>query len=66
MPTTKSKQIDNLLTSINGINRQDANSLGICTWCKQSIVTPFRDEISKREYQISGFCQKCQDDTFGK
>lgn len=65
MPTEKSNEIENLLTSIAGISRSEANSLGICTWCKQEIREPFRDELSKREYQISGFCQKCQDDTFG-
>ena len=25
----------------------------------------FRDEISRKEYGISGFCQSCQDDFFG-
>ena len=25
----------------------------------------FRDEISRREHQISGMCQACQDKTFG-
>lgn len=29
-------------------------------------VFPFRNELSAREYRISGLCQKCQDDTFGK
>lgn len=24
----------------------------------------FRDELSRREYKISGLCQKCQDDVF--
>jgi hypothetical protein len=25
----------------------------------------FRDELSKKEFGISGFCQSCQDDIFG-
>lgn len=66
MPTKKNPTIEKLLTSITGISREDANQQAICTWCKKPIDTPFRNEISKREYQISGFCQKCQDDTFGK
>jgi hypothetical protein len=65
MPTKKSQDIENVLTSITGISRQDANIKGICTWCRKEINEPFRDELSKREYQISGFCQKCQDETFG-
>lgn len=28
-------------------------------------VTGFRDELSAREYKISGLCQKCQDEMFG-
>lgn len=66
MPTQKSKEIENLLTQISGISRQNANILGICTWCKKAIDKPFRDELSKKEYQISGFCQSCQDKTFGQ
>jgi len=26
----------------------------------------FRDALSRKEYGISGLCQKCQDDVFGK
>lgn len=64
MPTQKSKAIDDLLTSINGISRQGAAALGICTWCKKPI-DGFRDELSEKEYHISGFCQNCQDKTYG-
>ena len=28
-------------------------------------IGEFRDEISKREYEISGMCQKCQDSVYG-
>jgi hypothetical protein len=65
MSTQKSKVIDDLLTSITGISRQDAEDQGVCTWCK-GLITGFRNEISEKEYQISGFCQKCQDETFGE
>jgi len=34
---------------------------GFCPFCKQPItMEEFKDEISKREYKISGLCQKCQ------
>jgi hypothetical protein len=37
-----------------------------CTTCNIPIIeTDFRDELSKKEYSISGMCQKCQDKTFG-
>lgn len=65
MPTQKSKAIEDLLTAIAGISRQDAADEGVCTACRGPI-TGFRDDISKREYEISGFCQNCQDDVFGE
>jgi len=38
---------------------------GLCPFCKKKVdVKEFRDEISKREFGISGLCQKCQDKTF--
>ena len=64
MPTKKSQGIEDLLTSIAGISRQEAEKQGICTWCKKPIEG-FRNEISEREWEISGFCQTCQDKTFG-
>lgn len=37
-----------------------------CPICGKSIVeSEFRDALSVREYEISGMCQKCQDDIFG-
>jgi hypothetical protein len=35
-----------------------------CVKCGESAVD-FRDEISRKEFGISGFCQSCQDDIFG-
>lgn len=39
---------------------------GKCPSCgkKIDVTTEFRDEISVREYVISGMCQKCQDEVF--
>ena len=36
---------------------------GKCPFCREDIGE-FKDEISKREYEISGLCQKCQDQVF--
>jgi hypothetical protein len=36
-----------------------------CTWCGK-VIPGFRDRLSVREFQISGMCQKCQDETFGR
>ncbi len=38
-----------------------------CPFCKKDInQSDFRNEISKTEYTISGLCQNCQDEMFGK
>ena len=39
---------------------------GICPFCKE-VVNPndFKDELSKKEWGISGLCFKCQKDFFG-
>jgi len=38
---------------------------GRCPFCGV-VVNPsdFRDELSKKEWKISGLCQKCQDKVF--
>lgn len=40
---------------------------GKCPFCGKSIDVEieFRDQLSKREFEISGLCQKCQDEIFG-
>lgn len=38
---------------------------GECPTCSNSIdVTAFKDELSLKEFHISGMCQTCQDDFF--
>ena len=39
---------------------------GVCPTCKAPITGPndFRDDLSRKEYSISGMCQKCQDSVF--
>jgi C4-type Zn-finger protein len=43
----------------------DRIATGKCPLCGESInLSMFRDEISRKEFAISGMCQKCQDRTF--
>ena len=36
-----------------------------CPMCHSDIKeSDFKDELSKKEYSISGMCQKCQDEVF--
>lgn len=64
-PTKKSKAIDSLLSSMTGMSRHTALARGRCIWCKKE-AREFRDAVSTKEYRISGLCQKCQDEVFGK
>jgi ribosomal protein L37AE/L43A len=37
-----------------------------CPFCKKKVnEKDFRDELSRKEYKISGLCMKCQDKMFG-
>ena len=38
---------------------------GKCTTCEAD-AKEFRGNLSRKEYGISGMCQKCQDSVFGK
>lgn len=38
----------------------------ICPFCKIEInPNDFKDALSRKEFTISGLCQKCQDKVFG-
>lgn len=65
-PTEKSPEIDNAIKQIFGIDRKHSIMTKMCVFCgKPALEADFRDEISKREFSISGICQACQDQTFG-
>ena len=64
-PTKKSKEIDNLIKDVIGIDRQEVIKNNTCAFCVEPNFE-FRKEISVQEYRISWICQNCQDDVFGK
>jgi hypothetical protein len=65
-PSKKSPEIEAFLEATSG--RTTAIKSDRCVrkpiGC-EGPATEFRDELSKREYTISGLCQKCQDRLFG-
>jgi hypothetical protein len=65
--TDKNPTIDALLSSLMGKDRSEVIRLGKCMTCDRvgNTHTSFRDDLSRKEYQISGMCQRCQDDIFG-
>ena len=59
LPPDLSKPIFSLMPHL-----ADRIMQGLCTYCAITL-DDFRDEISAKEYSISGMCQSCQDKTFG-
>lgn len=55
--------LDKLSQSMFGRKRRDCIEQQICTYCGKPAVS-FKDELSKKEYSISGICQECQDGSF--
>jgi hypothetical protein len=67
-PTVKDPAIETVLRNLSGSSRPTAIRNNECVWCKvkfEDVDTHFRDALSKKEYNISGMCQSCQDKTFG-
>jgi hypothetical protein len=68
-PTSKAKEIDNLLKELFGVDRRESIINGTCiappTGCGKPIGK-FKNELSKKEYTISGLCQDCQNKIFGE
>ena len=46
------------------ISRTTAKSQSKCCKCGGD-ASVFKDELSKKEYKLTGWCQTCQDDFFG-
>lgn len=64
----KSQEMKNFLDGFTrdafGMSRSEAIKNGVCVVC-QTVADNFRDDVSEREFKISGMCQNCQDDVFG-
>lgn len=63
-PSEKSQAINELLSNLMGRDREATIKADLCMTCGGPAVE-FRDQLSRREYSISGMCQKCQDEVFG-
>ena len=63
-PSKKSSIIEELITEMNGgKNRRAYIMADKCIKCGGD-ATIFYDEVSKKEFAISGWCQHCQDEMF--
>ena len=66
-PSFKTPQMDSALTYLFGVDRHKTISDGECISCDATglIASSFSDDLSRKEYSISGMCQPCQDELFG-
>lgn len=62
-PTPKSTSINFLLKEMTGKDREATIRADRCMLCTED-AKEFRDNLSRKEYTISGMCQKCQDKIF--
>ena len=66
-PSPKADAIEDLLQGGFGFDRREFIKTGMCVpsplGCGQR-TTGFKNELSKKEYTITGLCQNCQDTFF--
>lgn len=62
-PRPKSKEVRDFQSKVMGTDVETSIQLDLCVQCKQR-ATEFTDDRSRREFAISGLCQKCQDRIF--
>ena len=63
-PTEKSSVVESAISGILGKDRRSYILAGKCIITGED-AGPFRDELSEKEYQISGMGQKAQDEMWG-
>jgi len=61
-PSEKSAELSSFLEDMFG--RTTAITNDLCVSCARD-ASSFRDDLSRREYTMSGLCQLCQDEVFG-
>lgn len=61
-----SQMNDEIMRQVGFGDKVDLKNNGQCPNCKAKVNSnSFRDDVSRREFKISGLCQKCQDEIFG-
>jgi hypothetical protein len=64
----RSQEMQSTIKAIFGQTPEEAITTRTCVKAPLGCgkpITGFKDSLSAREYQISGFCQECQDKVFG-
>jgi len=63
-PSHKAPAIDLFISQMTGKSREQQLAAGLCMTCSGE-AKEFKDDLSRKEYTISGMCQTCQDGIFG-
>ncbi len=68
-PSVKAPTIDRLLDTLVGASARNHRSncieRDVCTFCgADASPDSFDSDLSRKEFSISGLCQKCQDAVF--
>lgn len=56
---------DDLSTDLYGMTTQQAIEKGICIQCKEEALSKCYSNAGRKEYYISGLCEKCFDKICG-
>jgi len=56
---------DNLAKELFGKTTQEAKAEGLCAQCKEEALPKCYSEAGRREFTISGLCEKCFDEICG-
>ena len=58
---------DDIMRSMGFDKEVDRTKFNLCPLCGNPIkMEDFKDNLSRKEYGISGMCQNCQNDIFGE
>ena len=55
--------LNNISSNMYGRTISESIDKQICVCCG-NLATKFDDELSEKEYNINGLCQKCQNDVY--
>lgn len=62
-PTQKAPELEEIFKTLFGYDRKKSIESDVCALCNSSVSEDsFRTPLAKKEFTISGMCQKCQDE----